>query len=301
MALKLRKPKFLRGLGDDTADQAARLKVISDNLEATYQSLRQAAASISGLIQAGQATCEEVTAYNLWAQAIYNTQRGMVASLRAGGEADVTEPQPPTMFAFTSESCPSPTQDLSGALGRAMRGPSATTRYLSSKDVSVQTSDQYVYDPTSSPSYKTLVAVQAQRAQSQGLGFAPLLLIVIAGIAVAVTVAIVAIMHYLEVNEVQEANTAKTQMQAAAYQNYLAARLQCLATCKTDDCVTSCNKIAKPAFDLPGSGKWGNLQWIGFSVVVGVGALVAYRLYRRHQEGKPMFELPDSVDDAIHP
>lgn len=299
MALKLRKPKFLRGLGDDTAEQAARLKVISDALEATYQSLRQSAASISGLLQVGQATCEEVTAYNLWAQAIYNTQRGMVASLRAGGETDVTEPQPPTLF--TGASCPNPAQDLSGALGRAMRGPTATTRYLSSKDVQIQTSDQYVYDPAASPTYKTLVAVQQQRAQTQGLGFAPLLLIVIAGIAVAVTVAIVAIMHYLEVNEVQEANTAKTQMQAAAYQNYLAARLQCLATCKTDDCISSCNKIAKPAFDLPGAGKWGTLQWIGFTVVAVGGVFIAVRLYKRHQAGKPMFELPDSIDDAIHP
>jgi hypothetical protein len=278
------------------ADQAQRLKTISDNLEATYQSMRRAAGNIAGLLQVGRATCDEVRAYNLWALALYKTQLGMLQTLRAHGEKNVPDlPPAPTLFVW-----------------KGVRGEDAwkvncagqtSTQYLSTNEMNIQTQDQFIYNPEAAPSFKALLQVQAARAQNEGLG-AFVVLIAIAGIAIAVSVAIAAIMHYLEVNEVQEANTRQTQLQADAFANYTAARLACYADCtrggkSTEQCVEICkNLVDKPNIKLPGqSTKWGWLQWTGFTVVAGVGALAALKIYQRRQQGKPIFEIP-SFEEA---
>lgn len=289
------------------ADQAQRLKTISDNLEATYQSMRRAGSNIAGLLQVGRATCDEVRAYNLWALALYNTQRGMLQTLRAGGEQGIPAlPPAPTLFTWRGVTgadawkvdCKGQASSLSGLMGRVLRGPSDQTQFLSTNDMAITTQDQFVYSPENSPSFKTLLQVQAMRAQNEGLG-AIMLIIAIAGIAIAVSVAIAAVMHYLEVNEVQEANTKQTQLQADAFANYTAARLACYADCtksgkSTEQCVDICKSLVdKPNIKLPGQvSQWGLLQWTGATVLIGVGALAAYKIWERKKAGKPVFELP---------
>lgn len=295
------------------ADNAQRLQEISANIEKMYQALRRAAANISGLLSLGRATCDEIKAYNLWALATYETQRGMLATLRANGERGVPElPTAPTLFTWRGVAgaeawrvdCSGEAKSLAGAMTRALKGPDKATQFLSTNEIQIVTQDQAAYDPTAAPSFKALV--QAQQANQAGLG-AVGIVIAIAGIALAVSVAIAAIMHYLEVNEVQEAQTKQTALQAEAFATYTQARLQCLSTCtgkggSVDDCVDQCNKlIAKPNIRLPGDdGAWGTLQWIGFTVVAGLGAVAAYKLYQRKQAGKPLFELPD-FDDSTEP
>jgi hypothetical protein len=307
-----------------------RLKIISDNLEATYQSLRQAAANISGLLQVGRATCDEVRAYNLWALAIYNTQRGMLTALRSGGEPNVPElPPNPTLFAWNgvegadalNVDCSGQEQSLSGLMkramaparamrgfrGRGLRGPSV--QYLSSRDIRVVTSDPFAFNPSAAPSFASLVDIQNKRQQQAVHGLGAIgILIAIAGIIIAVSVAIVAIMHYLETSAVEESNTAQVRDQAQAYANYTSAKLQCYQTCtgegkSTEECVARCDAlVAKPDIKLPGQdAKWGLLQWTGFTVLLGAGAIAAWRLYQRHHSGRPLFELPESVDHALHP
>lgn len=299
-------------------DDATRLKTISDNIEGMYQALRQCASNIAGLLQAGRATCDEIKAYNLWALATYNTQAGMLDTLRANGETGIPDlPTAPTLFVWNgvdgsdawSIDCTGQPSDLSGLMGRVLKGPTVNTVYVNSSQVSISTQDQNAYNPTASPSFQTLVAVQQARAQQQVAGLGVIgILIAIAGIALAVSVAIVAIMHYLDTNAVQEANTAQTRLQAEAFANYTAARLQCLTQCTqggqtVDQCTSLCEGlITKPNITLPGqSTSWGMLQWIGFVVVAGGITIAAWRLHKRHQEGKPLFELPESVEHAIHP
>lgn len=293
------------------ATQPERLKIIADNIERLYQAMRRAAGNIAGLLQLGQATCEEVRAYNLWAQATYNTQRGMLATMRAAGETGVPElPPSPTLFAWKGASGEAAlqidcggSQGLSGhaALRGAMRG-AATSRKLSTNEILIVTQDQYVYTPERSPSFSALLEVQAARAkgaEAQQLGAFPVVLIVIAGIAIAVSVAVVAIMKYLETTEIQESNSKQVALQADAFATYTAARLECLKTCtgqggKTDACVESCNKIVdKPEFKMPGAfKKWGLLQWAGFTVLAGVGAMIVFGAISRRAQGRPIFELP---------
>jgi len=293
-------------------DDATRLKTISDNIEGMYQSLRQAAANISGLLQGGQATCDEVRAYNLWALATYNTQRGMLDTLRAGGESGVPDlPAAPTLFAWAgiegidalNIDCGGQASSLSGLMKKAMRGPAPTTQFLSTNEIQIITTDPHVFQPDKAPTFKTLLAVQQARQQQAmaGLGF-PLVLIVIAAIVVSVSVAISAIMHYLDVNAVQEANTEQTKIQAQAFSEYTNARLTCMANCTAagksqDDCVAQCKQLVTPPhITLPGQdSSWGTLQWVGFLTLATAGSFVAWKLYQRHKAGQPVFELPEAI------
>jgi hypothetical protein len=292
------------------ADQAQQLKSIADKLQGTYLALTQAARNIAGLLQLGRATCDEVKAYNLWALAIYNTQRGMLQSLKAGGQQGIPDlPTYPTLFVWKGQAganahaiqCAAAPSSLSGAMKRALRGPSKASPLLSTNEITIATRDQNLYDPENSPSFAALLKVQASRQEQAGVGVVGVL-IAIAAIAITVTVAIAAIMHYLEVSKVEESNTEQVRQQAVAFANYTAARLACYSSCtqqgkSTEECVSICAKlIDKPEIKLPGSGaKWGWLQWTGFTVVAGTGMLVGLKLIQRHREGKsfiPDFELP---------
>jgi len=300
------------------ADQAQRLKTIADNIERTWQALRRAASSIAGLLQLGRATCDEVRAYNLWAIAIYNTQRGMLATMRANGETGVPElPPAPTLFTWKGVrgdqawqvNCSGQETSLAGAMTAALRGPTDTTQYLSTNEIEIVTQDQFLTQPEQAPSFSALLAIQQQRSQEvAGLGVAWAVVILVAGVTIGVGVAVAAIMRYLETSEVQEANTKQVQAQADAFANYTAARLSCYASCtqrgqSTEECVEICAKIVdKPNIKLPGMNEpWGALQWIGFTVVAGVGALIVFKVIQRRREGRPVFQLPESVEAAINP
>lgn len=300
------------------ADDSARVKLITDNLESTYQSMRRVASNLAGLLHLGRATCDEVRAYNLWALALYNEQRGMLETLRQAGQQGVPAlPMNPTLFTWKNVrgedawkiDCSGQASSLSGAMSSAMRGPNDQTKYLSTNDLAITTSDQYVYNPERSPSFSQLYQVQQARAQQQGgLGVAPLLIIVIAGLAIAaVAAAVVAVAKYLETKEIQESNTKQVKLQADAFANYTAARLSCYADCtkggkSAQECVSICkNLVDKPNIKTSflSNGKWGVLQWTGFTVLAGVGVFTAVRIYQRHKSGRPVFELPD-FDEGPH-
>ncbi len=298
-----------------------RIKLITDNLESTYQNLLRAYASISGLLAVGRATCDEVRAYNLWALATYNAQRGMLATLRAEGEQNIPDlPPNPSLFAWNGVDgndainidCTGQASSLSGALSAALQPTGPQTQYLGLDKIRIVTTDQHAFDPEKSPSFANLLAVQDARAtQQQGLGNPIVLLIVIAAIVVGVSVAISALMKYLDDSKLQEETTARTKLQSDAFQAYAAARLQCYQGCiaggKTpDDCVATCqNLVDKPNIDISCVGptcpspSWGALQWIGFTVVLGVVSVVGYKIWERRRRGQPLFELPDLPD--LHP
>jgi hypothetical protein len=296
------------------ADDSTRLQTIADELEGAYQALRSAASNIAGLLQVGRATCDEVKAYNLWALAIYNTQQGMLDTLRAGGEQGVPDlPTAPTLFTWNGVAgaeawnldCGGQPSSLSGVMARALSGPQPTTAFLSTAQVSIQTQGTGNYDPANAPSLATLLAIQQARANPTGLGVVGVL-IAIAGIAIAISVAIAAIMHYLDVSAVQEANTQQVRLQAEAFATYTAARLSCYASCTQsgrtpEDCTDTCTKLVqKPNIKLPGQdSSWGLLQWVGFTVLAGGIGFASWKLIQRHRAGRPIFELPESAEAAM--
>ena len=292
------------------------IKAITSNLESTYNNLRRSASSISGLLAVGRATCDELKVYNLWALATYNAQRGMLATLRNAGENVPTLPTYPTLFAWRGQAgtnainfdCSGQESSLSGlaenragrrvrarAMKRALSGPDAQTVYVSSDQVEAVTVDQADYDTASGPSFADL-ANQGQ------LGIAPIVILIIAGLSVAVYFAIDAIAAYLTESDIQRETTERTAIQSQAFATYTQARLSCYADCTgrggtTEACVDTCARLVdKPDIKIDsarGIASWGFFQWIGFTVVAAAGGVAAWKLWeKKKRDGRILPELP---------
>lgn len=286
------------------------VKTITDQLEATYQSLRAAAANISGLLSIGVATCDEVKAYNLWALATYNAQRGMLQTLAANGEQGIPDSPPyPTLFVWNDQTgedaylvdCSGQPSSLSGLMKHALRGPDPSSQYLGLDKIKIVTTQQANYNPQGAPDFATLIAAQNQQGKGLGIG-ALVVLIIVAGISLTVYAAVSALLKYLEASKLDEEVTKQTKQQADAFANYTSARLQCYQACVNQgtsaaDCVATCTKIVeKPNIKLPclpgetGScTQWGALQWIGLTVVIGAVSLIAYKIYEHKKTGAKLF------------
>jgi hypothetical protein len=282
------------------ATEEDQVKRITNNIEEAYQALRRVAANISGLLAVGRATCDEVKAYNLWALAIYDAQRGMLAHLRAQGDKNVPElPNYPTLFAWKGVSgenaykidCARETSSLSDALSAALASTAQPdTKFLSSNEIRIVTSDPHVFTPGQTPSLVELT----QTGMNVGLGN-PVLIIVIAAISIAlVATAIVALSRYLQERNIQEQTTERTMIQAKAFENYTAARMSCYSSCMNkpgatvDACIRTCKTLVdKPKLDVtPRSGltkdsSLGVFGTVGLIVVAGLGGVVVLRLYKK--------------------
>lgn len=289
------------------ADQSAQVKKITDNIEATFQELRKVAKNISGLLAVGRATCDEIKAYNLYALAIYDVQRGSLASLRASGEAGVPDHPPyPTMFAWkgvsgenawkidcSKDSGPvnGPSDRLTSALSSAFASAAQPgTKFLSSKEIQIMTSDPFVFSPDKNmPSLEEIT----NQAHNAGLGFPVVLVVIVAGIVLAIgAVALAAFAKYLQEKNIQEQTTERTKLQVQAFNQYTATRMNCYDSCinkggSIDSCIKTCKSLVdKPVLDVtPRSGidddAGGTLSKIGFIVVAGVGAIALLKLYQR--------------------
>lgn len=273
-----------------TADD---VKKIAAALEATYQSLRRTAANISGLLAVGRATCDEIKAYNLWALAVYNTQRGMLTALRAAGEPGVPDLPPlPTLFAWKGVSgaeawkidCDREQQGLTGVL-RAAMASDRPPRYLSTGQIDIVTQGQGL-DVSAAPSL-------ARLDQAATLGSPYLIWIVVAGLAVTVslTLGIVALTRYLTEQSIQTETTERTQIQAAAFEKYTAARMACYADCtargnSAETCAATCARLVdKPNLKIdparPSSGT-GFFTAAGIIALAAGGGFAAWKLLTRH-------------------
>lgn len=280
------------------APSTATAQKITNDLEATYQSLRHTAANIQSLLNAGRATCDEIKAYNLWALAIYNTQRGMLTALRASGEPNIPElPAYPTLFMWRGVAgadawridCNATQQGLTGALRDAMN-PGPNVIYLSTQEVETFSEDQSAI-PANTPNLSTLVAV------TQGsLGWVVLGL-VIAGIVLAVTAAagLYALANYWQEQSIQEETTARAKVQAVAFQQYTSARVGCYQDCLSRgytqaQCTDVCSKlIDKPNIVIDSARKPGETNnFITAGAVLAIAAVGGTIWWIRHRRQQGM-------------
>lgn len=278
------------------ATDSERVQKIAADLEAAHQSLRRTARNITGLLQVGRAACDEVKAYNLWALSLYNTQRGMLTSLRAAGEKNVPElPAYPTLFAWRGVSgadawridCNASEQTLTGVLRDAMASDRAPA-YLSSDQVAIVTTDQGALRPEEAPDLSALVQA------TNGLGAVPVVWIVVAGIAVAIglSVGLIALASYLTEKSIQEETSSRTRIQADAFDKYTAARMSCYADCTArGNDVATCSQTCAKLVDKPNlkidparaSGGLGIFGTIGLIAVAALGGIGVWKYTTKHR------------------
>lgn len=301
------------------ADPAV-VKAITQNLETTYTSLRAASNNIAGLLNAGRATCDEVQAYNLWALSTYNLQRGMLETLRAAGEIVPTLPNYPTLFAWRGQAgtaainfdCRGQESSLSGprsmhflgaakprmlrqAMRRALSGPANDATFLSADQVTIVGGNED--DAALAPAFATLANRQ--------LGIAPIVVLLIAGISVAVYFGIQALADYLTESDIQRESTERTAIQAVAFEQFTRARLACHNDCiarggTQEACASTCARLVeKPDIKLDAlraAKDWTLTQWIGVSVLIGGGAIIAMKLWdKKKRDGRILPSFTDVV------
>ncbi len=287
-------------MADLTAEQARVVKATTNNIETGYQALRKASANIQTLLYAGQATCDDLKAYNLWALAIYGTQQTMLATLRATG---VSAPQSiayPTLFTWKGVpgaqawqiNCNPSTNTLSGALAAAMAPVSPTSQFVDPKMITVihaQPENQGAL-----PSYGQLIQ------QNGALGIFGIDDLFIAGIVIAViaaSAAIVALASYFKEKDIQEETTKRNAIQLQAYQSYTEQRAACYTKCvaiagnSAEGCTTQCARlvpapqiVTDAARGVATSGL-GILGTIGLIALAAVGGVAAVHYYKTRYGG----------------
>jgi len=308
-------------MAETEAQRAARIKSLTDAIEAAYKSTRVAQTKISGLLQFGKATCDEVRTYNLFALGIYDMQKSMLATLRAIGQTGLPNlPTQPTLFAWKGMSgfdalnfpCGAKASTLSGLLGQVLQGPGPDAQFISSSDVEISTQGINLYNPDAAPKLQAFVqsleAEQAMRQAQQGqagLGafFIPIL---IAAVVISVSaVGINALAKYFTTAKVEEEDTKRYQQYAATYTAFLASRLKCIEDCVAKGnsqagCTASCER-SLPVPKNPAEvikdrrPQWSTLELVGLGTAVLVGGVVVYKLWQRKERtGQllPSFSLP---------
>lgn len=277
------------------ASNAATLKRLTDQLEAAYQQARALSNRMKQAISAGRATCQDIVAYNLLVSAIYNTQKGILTTIRAMGGSAPALPITPTYFTIgggvvgssPSISCGS---GLSGALRGVLKESKAAAKRSEFLDPSMV---QVIPERTPVPLNVDVTLAQLTR-NATGLGgeLGAVWIFIIA--AVAVTLAsgvIIAVMNYLRDTNVSENTLKQTETIAKAIDTSLVARIDCYNRCvaqgKTpNECSKACaSLIPTPSFPGGGGGggpgEWGFWTWafVGSGVILG-GAWL-YRNKRR--------------------
>jgi hypothetical protein len=309
-------------MAETEAQRAARVKSLTDAIDAAYKSTRVAATKISGLLQVGKATCDEVRTYNLFALGIYDMQKSMLATLRAIGQTGLPDlPTQPTLFAWKGMSgfdalnfpCGSKASTLSGLLGQVLQGPGPDAQFISSNDVEISTQGINLYNPDAAPKLQAFVqsleAEQAMRQAQQGqagLGIAPLVLIALAGVGYLLgTTMIEALAKFFTTRKVEEEDTKRYQQYAATYTAFLATRLKCIEDCVAKgNSQAGCTATCERALPVPKNPaevirdrkpQWSTLELVGLSAAVLVGGVVVYKLWQRKERTGsllPSFSLP---------
>lgn len=259
------------------APTTAETQQIANKLEDTYKSLQRTSSNIRSLLVAGRATCDEIKAYNLWALATYNLQRGMLTTLRAAGESGVPELPPyPTLFAWKGVpgaeawkvDCKREQQGLTGALRDAMNlGPQ--TIYLSTKEIDVYSGNQ-ANIPTTGPSFAMVTQASGE------LGLPILVIVIIAATVIGITaVGMAALSAYWKEQSIQYETTERAHIQAAAFEKYTATRVACYQDClaRGND-VSTCTNVCQKLVDKPNI-KIDSARAVESPAFITAGAIVA--------------------------
>jgi len=287
-----------------TSEQAESLKRTTAYIDQTRENLRVMAKHITLLLGAGRATCAQLKAYNLFAISIYETQRGMLAQLRAQNVAGLPESVPaPTLFAwkgvpgekailfdcgsgatagslagamFNDDTAP----QLLGALREATQPASAANRFVSSADVKVLTTDQNFLQ-AKAPS---LAELTTRLTQTGELGLGPLTIVIVGLFVVLGVLAAVRLYGWYAEMKISE-NSAKvsanyTTQLNAAYKTATSCLEQCIATgSRGDACAKACDRLV-PDPQAPGQvAPTNTLTTVGYVALAGLALYGGWRAW----------------------
>lgn len=264
------------------------VQALTANVDAAYRALIRSRTALSYLINAGQATCNDVKSYNLMVKATFFYQKSIADIIRASGGTPPAVQQP-YYVAYKGRSGEDAVNiDCSSAALAGWRPTGLGDYFINPKDV------EWKVGPTPSDT-AAIGQVVGRLAKDTGLGN-PLLAvavpIILWGIVIAVTgLIILKIVEALTDVPGKREYTRQVQIAAERHAATLEARQKCVADCTAagkdyNICARDCSRL-NPGFSPPSPAF--SLGLIG-KIVIGVAAiggllLVGTVVYRKATEG----------------
>lgn len=270
-----------------TQQQINDVQALTANVDASYRALGRSRTALSYLINAGQATCNDVKAYNLMVKSTFFYQKSIAEIIRAQGG---TPPaiQQPYYVAYKGRSGEDAVNiDCSTALS-GWKATGLGDYFIDPKDV------EWKVGPTPSDT-AAIGQVLGRLSKDQGLGN-PLLLvavpIILWGIVITVTGLIVLkIVEALTDVPGKREYTRQVQVAAERHATTMEARQKCVMDClaKGGDHTTCARNCSRLYSDFKPPAAAFSLGLIG-KIVIGVAAiggllLVGTIVYRRVADG----------------
>lgn len=273
-----------------TPELAANVQAMMANVEQAYRQVNAAKTALSGLVNAGRATCNDVKIYNLQVKAVYAYQASVASIIRASGGA-APPISPPVYVAY--KGVPGDQAVNIDCASAQLKG--WTPNGLG--DAYVRP-DQVEWREGALPSDVAVVnqitaASQAAVAQGQqaGLGAPPLLAvlipIIIQGLVYAVLGYIVLkIVEALKDIPAKRETTRQIAIQAEAHRDNLEKRQACYSDCTGRgkdpvECAKACDRLTPGFKPILPSGSSILMTALG----IGVLGIVGYAGYRAWQGG----------------
>lgn len=292
-----------------TDQQVVDLQALMASVEAAYRENTRCRTALSGLINVGRATCQDVVSYNLATKAVYAYQASVCGIIRAnGGNAPVVPP--PEYIAWRGVAGDAAVDIDCGS--PQMRGLGATpTTFVDASQVEWRPGA--TTQDTITVQQVVAAAQRAQAAGAPGLGVAPLALVTIAVVGLFVTIGLAIVLKIVEA--LTDVPQKKLQMQAiatqrAAHKESLEKRWACYQDCTgrgrdPAECAKACDRLM-PGFKpvIPGGGL-GIVGTVAGLAIMGVVIYAGWRfvasggLDRRRGGAGGRKSLPSPHDKVI--
>lgn len=297
-------------MAEMTQAQAAQVQQICDLIESSRLRLKNIAKNLEVLVKAGRATCEELRAYNLWALAVYQTNKGQLQVARNAGATNLPIlPPSPALFVYrgiggqnaASFPCDNNPKTLSGALADALTAPEKGF-FINPNAVEIIPAGAEIGPLPEGPSLR-------QIEQQLGVPL-PWGAIIIVGLIVA-GAATVAVFSYLETQSISERTAKVSDDNLKTFETAADLRAKCLQMCidaggSPESCIGKCSNVI-PVPRAPGeaasSSGLGFWMWMGIGVAGIIGARYAYRRWqdKRATGGGLPADIGDDDDEDLTP
>lgn len=278
-----------------TPELADAVRAMMDNVEAAYRQTNAMRTSLSVLMAAGQATCTDIRTYNLQVKAVYAYQASVAGIIRANGGQAPSVPAPIYVTYKGVAGDQAANIDCSGGQLRGWRPTGlgdyfVDPRHVTWKQEALPSDNQTVAQIVAQAGTNAVAAGQLQGP----LGIAPLAVVVIIIVSIAVTVFAAIMLKVVEaLTDIpgKKETTRQIALQAEQHRQTLDQRAACYTDCVNRgkdpaECAKNCARLTpdfKPTIASGGLGIFGTI--LGVAVVGGL-VFVGWKVVAPRLRGK---------------
>lgn len=278
-----------------TPEMTAAVQAMMNNVEAAYKQTNAMRTSLSVLMAAGQATCTDIKTYNLQVKAVYAYQASVAGVIRANGGQAPSVPAPIYVTYKGVAGDQAANIDCSGGQLRGWRPTGlgdyfVDPRHVTWKQEALPSDNQTVAQIVAQAGTNAVAAGQLQGP----LGIAPLAVVVIIIVSIAVTVFAAIMLKVVEaLTDIpgKKETTRQIALQAEQHRQMLDQRASCYTGCVNrgkdpTECAKSCARLTPDFKPTIAGGGWGIFGTIFGVAVLGGVVYVGWKVLAPRLRGK---------------